>query len=781
MLNRWKTILFGSRRWGGSIVILALFLGGFYYVLPRPDLLQAVSFSTTFYDTQGKLLRVTLSDDEKYRVRVGLGDISPQLVEATLLHEDRHFFEHPGVNPFSLIRAFYETYLKRDRRVGGSTITMQLARMRFGIQSHTISGKVAQIFRALQLERHYEKEEILEAYLNLAPYGGNIEGVGAASLIYYHRPAYELSLIESLALSIVPQNPSRRSPLKSAGNRKLVEARSRLFEEWVKLHPGKEDRRRWLNLPLHVFTPKQLPFKAPHFIENIRGSHSGKVETLLNMKLQERLESVLKGYVERRSPLGVHNASALMVDIRDMSVRALVGSANFFSAAIDGAVDGTRGKRSPGSTLKPFIYALALDQGVIHPKSLLKDAPSRFADYRPENFDGKFRGPLHAREALVMSRNIPALQLASRLRHPDLFSFLKAGGIQEMNTQDHYGLALVLGGGEVTMQELVRLYAMLANEGELRPLRFLKSDPVVNGKRMLSPEAAYLTLDMLKDNPIATRHSFIGRNVNRLPVYWKTGTSNGFKDAWAVGLFGHYALAVWLGNFDGTPNAEFVGGQLAAPLLFDIVDAVQETEPMEDAIQTRTNDLNIAQVELCSSTGDLADELCPRTEWGQFIPGKSPIRKSRIYRKVAIDKDTGYRACSGNLKNVEYEVYEFWPSDLLKLFKKAGLPRRMPPRFMDECEKKSRSAHHLKPRITSPRAGVEYAITLGRPDLNLPLTVTTDSEVHAVYWFANDTFIGKSQGGEVLEWSPQPGIFILRAVDDAGAADSRTISVSVVQ
>lgn len=761
--------------------MLFLVLGVVFYFLPKPELMEGVGFSNAYYDRNGKLLRLTLAPDDIYRIHSSLGDISPKLVKATLLQEDRYFFEHPGVNPFSLVRAFYETYIKQERRVGGSTLTMQLARMRFKIDSRTIWGKLVQIFRAIQLERHYEKEEILEAYLNLAPYGGNIEGVGAASLIYYHRPAYELSLPETLALSIVPQNPSKRNPLRGRHNLELVKARFRLFEAWVKDFPEDENQRALLKLPLQVFSPSKLPFYAPHYLENIPGQLVNRIETQLDIKIQARLEAVLKGYVERRSALGIRNASALLVDYRDMSVRGLVGSANYFDASIDGAVDGTRGKRSPGSTLKPFIYGLAMEQGIIHPKSLLKDAPSRFADYRPENFDGKFRGPLPAREALVMSRNIPALYLASRLQSPDLYSFLKTGGVRKMKSREHYGLALVLGGGEVTMQELVGLYAMLANQGEFKPLKFIKDGSPALGKSLLSPEAAYLTLSMLRDNPIATRHNFIGQNVQRLPVYWKTGTSNGFKDAWAVGLFGHYVLAVWLGNFDGTPNPEFIGGSLAAPLFFDIVDAIQEAGPLIDEIQNSKSRLNIAKVELCSDTGDLANGLCPRTEWGDFIPGKSPIRNSRIFRKVAIDPETGLRACSSDPGKVEYEVYEFWPSDLLSVFKKAGIPRRTPPPFLESCKRDNQSAHHLKPRITSPRAGVEYAITLGRPDLTLPLTVTTDSEVKSVFWFANDLFLGKNDGSETLEWNPQPGVFTLRAVDDSGASDSRTIRVGVVQ
>ncbi|MCA9483734.1 MAG: penicillin-binding protein 1C [Nitrospina sp.] len=767
--------------WTIPLAVSVLFWGLAIGLLPKPSLYGDVEFSKAFYDRRGGLLRLTLSPDEKYRVRLPLGEIAPQLIEATLLHEDRYFFEHPGVNPVSLLRAFYETYLRRERRVGASTLTMQLARIRFGIDSRTAAGKLHQIFRALQLERHYDKEAILEAYLNLAPYGSNIEGVGAASLIYYHRPADEMTLAESLALALVPQSPARRNPLTASGREELMRARRVLFASWEKEHPEDSAKQGWLGLPLQVRPPSGLPFQAPHFVESVMDRTRGRTATTLDLKLQNRLERVLEGYVERHQFEGIRNASAMLVDVRDMSVRAHIGSADYFNVPIDGAVDGTRGKRSPGSTLKPFIYALALEQGLIHPLTLLKDAPHRFADYSPENFDGEFRGPLPARAALVMSRNIPALYLAARLRRPDLYGFLQQAEIADMQSRAHYGLALVLGGGEVTLRELVRLYAALGNRGQMKPLRFLENDPPGRAKTLLSPEAAYLTLDMLKNNPMAARHGYVGQNLTRLPVYWKTGTSNGFKDAWAVGLFGHYALAVWLGNFDGTANPHLIGGRLAAPLFFDMIDAVTGVEPMRDSVGEASARLNIAQVEVCAETGDLADALCPRTLWGKFIPGKSPIKKSNIYRQVAIDRDTGLRACNADPENTDYEVYEFWPSDLLRLFRQAGIPRRTPPPFDSACETGKRSAFHLKPKITSPRAGVEYAITLGRRDLKLPLMVTTDSEVDSVFWFANEQYLGKAHPGAPLQWSPEPGMFTLRVVDSAGQSDSRTIRVAVVQ
>src|SRR5207249_1599221 len=274
---------------------------------------------------------------------------------------------------------------------------------------------------------------------------------------------------------------------------------------------------------------------------------------------------------------GVHNAAAMLVDSRTMAVQALVGSANFFNKDIAGQVNGTAAKRSPGSTLKPFIYALALDQGVLHPMTVLKDAPSAFGAYSPENFDGRFVGPLTAKDALIRSRNVPAVYVASHLSKPDLYDFLQMAGVSGLRSREYYGLALVLGGGSLTMEELVALYGALANHGVVRPVRYRADQRMPAGVRVLSAEASYVTLDMLKDNPRPGDLS--AATPGPLSVYWKTGTSYGFHDAWAIGIFGPYILAVWVGNFDGAGNPAFVGVQMAAPLFFQVVDAIEAQEP----------------------------------------------------------------------------------------------------------------------------------------------------------------------------------------------------------
>ena len=247
-----------------------------------------------------------------------------------------------------------------------------------------------------------------------------------------------------------------------------------------------------------------------------------------------------------------------------MEVRALAGSANFFDSSISGQIDGTLARRSPGSTLKPFIYALGLEQGLIHPMTLLRDLPKSFAGYTPENFDGDFRGPLPACEALRLSRNVPAITLASQLRNPDLYDFLRSCHVDFLRDRDHYGLSLVLGGAEVTPRELAALYCMLANRGIWKPLRLTLDEPQAAGQQRLSPEASFITLDMLVSD--ASDENIPSREGKNIHVRCKTGTSNGFRDAWTAGIAGPYVLVVWVGNFNNDPHPLFVGGRTAKPL-----------------------------------------------------------------------------------------------------------------------------------------------------------------------------------------------------------------------
>src|SRR5207247_1561128 len=421
---------------------------------------------------------------------------------------------------------------------------MQVARLRYHLATRTPSGKSVQIIRAIELERHYSKDEILEAYLNLAPYGRNIEGVGAASQIYFGKTAAHLTKPESISLSVIPQSPTRRALFVDQDNRSLDAAQSSWYDR------AKIDRQ----FSARLFSARaqtERKFLAPHFVQQVVATEKGRDEivTTLDLSKQQLIERRIADYIRTNRGRGIQNAAALLIDTRSMDVLAQIGSADFFNAEIQGQVDGTRAPRSPGSTLKPFVYALALEQGLIHPLSILADAPRSFGEYNPENFDREFLGPIRACDALARSRNLPAVELAAQLRHPTLYEFLRGAGVKLPRSESLYGLALPLGGAEVTMEDLVRLYAALANNGELRPLRRTSRDPIASrGRRIIMPEAAFLRLHMLNQPRPEIGAAYSDQAA---PVFWKTGTSHGFHDAWSIAVFNHYVLAIWIGNFDG--------------------------------------------------------------------------------------------------------------------------------------------------------------------------------------------------------------------------------------
>ncbi|MBO4301325.1 MAG: penicillin-binding protein 1C [Desulfovibrio sp.] len=733
---------------------------------PCPHPLEGKSFSRVLLDRHGDMLRVSLSSDQKYRIRTRLTEIPAEAIASVLRYEDRFFWYHPGVNPFSLLRSAWGM-LKGGRLMGGSTITMQVARLSRGLETGNLRDKLWQILLALQLECHYSKEDILEAYFNLAPYGGNVEGLGAAAVCYFHKTPARLGPTESAALMLVPQNPTRRRPTEN--NVLFLQAMKRLNASWL----SREEC-----APLRVHSLRDMPFFAPHLCAELLAQPTAGdlMRTTIDLGAQQRLERHLSRFAARNSLYGLNNAAALLLHWPSMEVRALAGSTDFFNKAIEGQIDGTRARRSPGSTLKPMIYALALEQGLIHPQTLLADTPRSFAAYDPENFDGAFRGPLAAADALKASRNVPAITLASRLRHPNLYAFLRLANVHFAAPEEHYGLALVLGGAEISMRELAGLYAMLANKGVWRPLRFLADAPPTQPPRpLLTPKAAFVTLTMLEAQD-PDRQVRVQNGIS-LPVRFKTGTSNGFRDAWAIGKFGPYILAVWVGHFNNMPNPRLVGGITAAPLLMDMARDLAAHESMSDPFAEPAPDLNVERISVCSATGDLDTELCQETTQTWFIPGVSPIAPSGVFRRILVDKVTGMRACTPEEGRTETRIWEFWPSDLAAMFARAGMPKPSPPPYEAQCLRQLR-ATGLAPVIVQPREGVMYRQpSSGKTGTTIVFLAHAEADVHTLHWFVNGSYLGSSSPGKPLLWQGSPGDVTVRVVDDAGRASLRTVRI----
>ena len=753
-----------------------------WILLPKPELYGDISFSTLVTDRSGQPLKLLPAADGRYRLFVALDDIAPVAREATLLYEDRRFYRHPGVDPIALARAAWTTYVARERTVGGSTITMQLARLRFGLDTRSPLGKLVQSARAVQLERHYSKARILEAYLNLAPYGGSVEGIGTASRIYFDKPASALQPSEALALAVIPQNPTARFPGTAEGRAKLGAARDRLLAiRRASAPPEDPESMARAGLEPTFRAPSELPSRAPHFVRDHVAVRAERViRTTLDLEAQTMLERHIHEHVVRRRRDGITNATAMLIDHQRMEILALVGSADFFDDTIAGQVNGVRAPRSPGSTLKPFLYALALDAGLIHPMTLLEDAPRRYAAYTPENFDRGFLGPVFARDALIQSRNVPAVSLLAELGVKAFRDWLADAGVDNLRHPDEYGLALALGGSEMTMTELVRLYAMLANGGIRRELNSARGQPGGSpaGRRLLSAEASYLVLDMLRDVP---RPGAVPVSLRqRSPVAWKTGTSFGFRDAWSVGVVGRYVLAVWSGNFDGRGNPALVGREAAAPLFFAIADTLLARTPARQFAANQPGAaLNLRRVDVCSTTGDLPGSHCPSTTRAWFIPGVSPIKVSSVYRAIPIDPATGLRSCRPG-PDTRQAVYEFWPSNLHAVFRRAGIAIRQPPAWSPECSLELTAASGQAPRIRSPQPALVYhAPGASDAPASMLFSAVADGDARTLFWFVDNHLVGRAGPNENYLWTPRPGRFTVRVVDDLGRADAVSIRVAM--
>lgn len=706
-------------------LFVSVLLAIVWLLMPRPELYPpGLTFSTQVLDRDGELLNLGITTDEKYRIQARYDAISEAMIRATLEMEDRRFFSHCGADPRSLVRAAWGA-VSGQKLGGGSTLTMQYARLRWGLNTRSLGGKLAQVFRAVQAERHFGKREILEAYFTLAPYGGNVEGIEAASRLWCGKAASELTLREAVALSVIPQRPAARKPRPDGSTSQPAQARlmARLA--------GTSDE---MDADFRL-SPVEVPRMIPHFAR--RNERGATVKTTFGRSQQFTVERSIAELLERWHPQGLRNASAILVHAPTRQVRAYVGSARFFDERIFGQVDGVTSRRSPGSALKPFVYALSLDQGLIHPRTLLDDTARRFGSYNPENSDRGFLGPIAAFDALRRSRNVPSVELSSRLQNPGLDSFLRGAGVQFEKPPGEYGLSLTLGGGEVTLEELARLYTMLATDGVSRPLVYTPgASSLPLETPCISDAARMLTLDALRDN------SQVGAPRG---LAWKTGTSHGFRDAWACGVMGDWVLCVWVGHFDGKPMPGLFARDTAAPLLFQTVQrlglhAVPRSRPPE-----------IVDVTICADSGCIAGKYCPNRAQGPFIAGVSPIAECDVHRLV------------------EGVVRECWPAHRLEQFRRAGMPRGESPA----------NAESTPLRIVSPLSALAYVVRAGQLENDaIPLEAEASAGTKQVHWFEGRRYLGASAPAQPLLWRPAPGRWSLQAIDDAGRVARVAVNVT---
>ena len=518
-----------------------------------PELLTQTSVEVR--DRHGSLMRVFPVEDGRVRLALPLSRVDPAFIDMLIAYEDKRFFRHGGVDPIAIVRAAAQAVLNAEVVSGGSTLTMQVARLLENSGTGQLRGKWRQMRVALALERQFTKEQILEMYLAHAPYGGAVEGLRAGSLAWFGKEPARLTQAQSALLVALPQAPESRRPDRHP--EAALAARSRVLQR-----VGADKQTRLANMPRQMQPFVRL---APHLADELRGNDplAQRFDVTLDAALQARIRDLARRAVASQAR-GV-SAAIVVADHESGEILASIGSPHYSAGGgALGFVDMTRAVRSPGSTLKPFVYGLAFDQGLVHPETLIDDSPVAFGRYAPQNFDGQFRGELTVREALQLSLNIPPVRLTQELGPARLMASLRAGGAQPQVPGGKAGLAVALGGVGLTLNDLVQLYAGLARGGMGKPLVWQRQSALPAPRRLMSRAAAWQVGHILASvAPPKGSAAGLGQ------IAYKTGTSYGHRDAWAIGFDGQHVIGVWLGRPDGTPVPGAFGGDLAAPILFE--------------------------------------------------------------------------------------------------------------------------------------------------------------------------------------------------------------------
>jgi len=564
-------------------------------------------------------------------MKTELEEISPLLQKTIVAKEDRHFYSHPGVNPFAVVRAIFSNIFHMRRMSGASTITMQVAKM-LEPGKRNIWSKMREMFRAFQLELKYSKKEILQLYLNLVPYGGNIEGVKAASLLYFKKNPDHLSLAEITALSIIPNKPGVMIPGRN--NDFIVKERNRWLEKFANRNVfTQKEIEDALAEPLNA-TRGTVPHYLPHLSYKLKKQGGDIIKTNIHLNTQLKVEKLVEDYVRTQRLKNIKNAAVVIIDNKTHKIITYVGSSNFNDTTDGGQVNGANAVRQPGSTLKPLMYAMCFDEGLLTPKTIMTDVAVNYQNYAPENYDEKFNGYVTVEYALEHSLNIPAVKGLRMLGHEKMIQKLSNINFKQIQKDRRkLGLSLILGGCGTTLEELTGLFSSFANNGVYISPSFTQNDTAQRKMTVISPAANYMINEILSK---VNRPDFPlnWTATERMPkIAWKTGTSYGRKDAWSIGYNKNYTVGIWTGNFSGVGVADLSGANIATPLLFKIFNTIDYDS--DEEWFTQPKDCDIRQV--CSETGLGPSEHCTSLVTDYFIPLISSTKTFSNWQEIMIN------------------------------------------------------------------------------------------------------------------------------------------------
>lgn len=757
-------------------VFLVLFLMVFYFAVPLRDPLFPEDYSTVVTDEEGQILRAFLNRRGQWHFPPDPGGQIPRKLEQAIVQfEDRYFYRHPGFNPVSLVRAAIQNARAGSVKSGASTLSMQVIRLAYG-RKRTIWNKLLELLQAIKLEMRYSKKEILKLYVDHAPYGGNIVGYRAAALKYFKHLPDQLTWSQAATLAALPNAPGLMSPLNNRNN--LIRKRDRLLRSLAGAGVMDENT---LNSSLSEPAPSSAqPFfnHAPHLAANLAADerfNSRYVRTTLLTKYQTGVEELTAAHMKYMNALGVGSAAVLVAETVSGKVRVYVGSPDYFNESANGMVDGVLAPRSSGSILKPFLYALAMDEGLILPGTVVKDVPSYFGSFAPSNADKRFNGLVRARDALIRSLNVPAVRLLNAYGMYKFYVFLKNAGFSTIwRPPGDYGLTIILGGAETTLCDLAGGYRGLGNQGVFSPLRFLADEtappavyPQAPTARLISPESCWLVLNILKELKRPGAEFYWDQYHDQYPFAWKTGTSYGQRDAWAVGVSPMWTIAVWVGNFAGEGNTNLAGASCAGPLLFDIFNYLPKSPETSWFRQTR---LDLAPVELCIDTGMAAGPFCPKTVRGVSPRLKKPLQRCPYHQPFYVDSEERFQVCSLCWEPGRYKraVKLAYPPDVTQYLRESGVIVSDIPEHLPSCPSQE-SVQAMT--ILYPTAG---ASIWAPRDFDGTLQKITFSVAHRkpqlkVYWYLDKVYLGFTLRVHKMAVQLDSGSHRLEVVDQEGA------------
>ncbi len=768
--------------WGGALLFLFL-----PPALVAPSLLKRADLSTVAYDAKGRLLGARISDDGQWRFPPS--NFLPQKYLTCLLqYEDRRFYYHFGVDPMSLVRAAYLNFRAGKIVSGGSTIDMQLARILRGNKNRNVWNKLVECWYAIGLEIRYSKRTILEHYAACAPLGGNVVGLEAAMWRYFSKDKRDLSWAEAALLAVLPNQPSYMH--LSRNNNSLLAKRNRLLRS---LHQAEKIPDDQFLLALEEPLPDQffsIPSETSALLAHLSALHPGQHQfyTTIDRDIQEQFMQSVKAHAARLRANEIHNLSVLAVDNRKGTVVVYVPNAPETSHWVEAKyVNNLLSKRSSGSILKPLLYLLAIERGMIHPESVLADIPTTIGDFSPENFSRDFRGAIRAKAALQLSLNIPAVRLLQDYGLELFYGQLKELGFTSFNKPaSHYGLSLILGGGEVTAWELASVYSDLVFRLEqyhaqpdvrkwqrrtgLQLLAGAGPDQrALTQEEYIHPGAIYQAMEMMKGNVPDLGLNDIGNSHIAGNISWKTGTSFGFKDAWCVGLSPEYTLVVWMGNSSGKGRPGLIGVYTAAPLLFELASKLHMQASWIPPVDL------FREVAVCVNSGKFANPLCPETDTVLTVLAHPLFSQCDYHQEVLVDTTGRYRVHLSCEPKARLKVCYAYPPTMEFYYRKVDLQYTGLPPYRPDCLSEAYSGQR-EVEIVYPQPGTRIYLPIG---FELRQSQVIFRAMHRdpstlLFWFVDGQFLGTTSEIHQRSFLASPGKHRLQVRDAYGNSATAT-------